>query len=283
VHVARLQFWWRIDAQPLLIYLAEASSVATYSRPSPAPTPQAWQAVAGAATTSGLLPTDEPAFTSALVRALDRNDDDGPFATRAPETRMECARTGETGDGCPINQTAIWKIENGEPPRRITYDEALAFAAVFDTSLDELSLDPEVYANKELQRLIDRLKSQVDAMVRTQKEAQESMGSIRAILSEQQPEFLVAMFDKELADSIEARMDQGQGPLFNVDLEKVRKLAHEADPWRVLEVVLVFISLNTRLYEFDGQFEKDVEGERSQMASIKKRPDSPWRAQYWGR
>ena len=33
-----------------------------------------------------------------------------------------------TKAGCPMNQSAIWKIENGEPRRKITVDEALAFA-----------------------------------------------------------------------------------------------------------------------------------------------------------
>jgi transcriptional regulator with XRE-family HTH domain len=50
--------------------------------------------------------------------------------------------------GCPINQSAIWKIENGDPPRRITYDEALAFAEVFGIPLDELSVPPEIMADR---------------------------------------------------------------------------------------------------------------------------------------
>ncbi len=29
--------------------------------------------------------------------------------------------------GCPINQSGIWKIENGTPRRKITVDEAIAF------------------------------------------------------------------------------------------------------------------------------------------------------------
>jgi transcriptional regulator with XRE-family HTH domain len=50
--------------------------------------------------------------------------------------------------GCPINQSAIWKIENGDPPRRITYDEALALAQVFGVPLDELSVPPEIAADR---------------------------------------------------------------------------------------------------------------------------------------
>lgn len=51
-----------------------------------------------------------------------------------------------TKAGCPMTQSAIWKIENGDPPRRITFDEAVTFAGVFDVSLDELASPPDVVA-----------------------------------------------------------------------------------------------------------------------------------------
>jgi transcriptional regulator with XRE-family HTH domain len=56
--------------------------------------------------------------------------------------------------GCPIHQSAIWKIEHADPPRRITYDEALGFARVFDTPLDDLAVLPEIAADKELRALV---------------------------------------------------------------------------------------------------------------------------------
>lgn len=43
-----------------------------------------------------------------------------------------------TAAGCPMNQSATWRIENGEPRRRITLDEAVAMARVFDIPLAEL-------------------------------------------------------------------------------------------------------------------------------------------------
>jgi transcriptional regulator with XRE-family HTH domain len=60
--------------------------------------------------------------------------------------------------GCPINQSAIWKIENGDPPRRVTYDEALAMAEVFGLPLEELSVAPEAAADREAIRLFDELR-----------------------------------------------------------------------------------------------------------------------------
>jgi transcriptional regulator with XRE-family HTH domain len=62
-----------------------------------------------------------------------------------------------TAAGCPIHQSAIRRIESGEPPRRITYDEALAFAHVFDTPLEELAVAPEAAADEELRALVAEL------------------------------------------------------------------------------------------------------------------------------
>jgi hypothetical protein len=45
---------------------------------------------------------------------------------------------------CPMNQSAIYKIEKGSPRRRITVDELLGFAKVFETSISALVLDPSI-------------------------------------------------------------------------------------------------------------------------------------------
>lgn len=43
-----------------------------------------------------------------------------------------------TDAGCPIQGSAIYKIEKADPPRRITVDELVAFATVFETSAVDL-------------------------------------------------------------------------------------------------------------------------------------------------
>lgn len=43
-----------------------------------------------------------------------------------------------TDAGCPINASAIYKIESGDPPRRVTVDELVALSGVFGLRLDEL-------------------------------------------------------------------------------------------------------------------------------------------------
>lgn len=47
--------------------------------------------------------------------------------------------------GCPINSSAIYKIEKGDPPRKITVDELLAFASVFETTVEDLLTPMEIY------------------------------------------------------------------------------------------------------------------------------------------
>ena len=47
-------------------------------------------------------------------------------------------------EGCPIQLSALHKIEKGDPPRRITLDEAIALANVLGVSLEELVVPIEL-------------------------------------------------------------------------------------------------------------------------------------------
>lgn len=57
------------------------------------------------------------------------------------------------GVGCPIDSSALHRIEKGE--RRITVDELVAFGLVFGVPVDEMVLPPEVAASKEAIELWD--------------------------------------------------------------------------------------------------------------------------------
>lgn len=59
--------------------------------------------------------------------------------------------------GCPIQASAIWKIENGKPRRRITVDELLAFAEVFGTKIEELLRPPELIRGEMVRALLDEM------------------------------------------------------------------------------------------------------------------------------
>lgn len=56
--------------------------------------------------------------------------------------------------GCPIQVSAIYKIEKGDPPRRITVAELVGFAQVFGLPVENLLLPAEVAARNELVDLL---------------------------------------------------------------------------------------------------------------------------------
>lgn len=59
--------------------------------------------------------------------------------------------------GCTMHHTAIYKIEKGKPRRSVSFEEATAFAQVFDVSLDDLAMPVELVAETELLSLVARL------------------------------------------------------------------------------------------------------------------------------
>lgn len=56
--------------------------------------------------------------------------------------------------GCPIQASAIYKIEKGDPPRRITVDELVALGRVFEMELADLIVDPKLDAAREFRVLV---------------------------------------------------------------------------------------------------------------------------------
>jgi transcriptional regulator with XRE-family HTH domain len=51
--------------------------------------------------------------------------------------------------GCPIDQSAVYKIEKGRPRRRITVDELVGFSRVFERSLEQMVADPALHASED--------------------------------------------------------------------------------------------------------------------------------------
>ena len=62
-----------------------------------------------------------------------------------------------TAAGCAINQSAIYKIEQGQPRRRITVDELVAFSRVFGLPLDDLLTDPVLWRARQIAPLLEEL------------------------------------------------------------------------------------------------------------------------------
>ena len=63
--------------------------------------------------------------------------------------------------GCPIHPSAIYKLEKGDPPRRVTVDELVGFAMVFGVPLDELIRDPAERIPEQLVDLQEELLLQI--------------------------------------------------------------------------------------------------------------------------
>lgn len=69
-----------------------------------------------------------------------------------------------TDAGCPIQSSAIYKIEKGDPPRRISVDELVAFALAFGIDVKELLLSPWEAAQREARELATKLADTLDRM-----------------------------------------------------------------------------------------------------------------------
>ncbi|MCW2904183.1 MAG: hypothetical protein JWO67_6448, partial [Streptosporangiaceae bacterium] len=73
-----------------------------------------------------------------------------------------------TKAGCAIQPSAIYKIEKGDPPRRISVNELVAFSRIFDIEVNDLLLPVEAVLNpqewsysKELQEVSHTLAAAV--------------------------------------------------------------------------------------------------------------------------
>lgn len=64
-----------------------------------------------------------------------------------------------TDRGYPIHGSAIYKIEKGDPPRRVTVNELAAFALAFGMNAWELTVHPERVHDPELTQLIYRVEA----------------------------------------------------------------------------------------------------------------------------
>jgi transcriptional regulator with XRE-family HTH domain len=71
-----------------------------------------------------------------------------------------------TDVGCSINSSAIYRIEKGAPPRRITVDELVALARVFETSPADLLTPVELLRKTRGKEIVEELDRATDALVK---------------------------------------------------------------------------------------------------------------------
>jgi transcriptional regulator with XRE-family HTH domain len=74
----------------------------------------------------------------------------------------EALAAAMTEQGCAIQGSAIYKIEKSDPPRRVTVDELVALAKVFDLKIDDILKPMALIEKKRAEELIAELNETLD-------------------------------------------------------------------------------------------------------------------------
>lgn len=69
-----------------------------------------------------------------------------------------------TAAGCAIQGSAIYKIEKGNPPRRVTVDELIALKEVFEVTTDDLLVPVELLRKERAIELASRTREVFDSL-----------------------------------------------------------------------------------------------------------------------
>lgn len=94
-----------------------------------------------------------------------------------------------TRAGCPLSPSAIFKIEKGQPRRRIVVDELVAFAKVFDIPLAEMVVAPELRQATRLAPLLEAWVANFSRRSEAIREADAEDARLRAALIDAVHEF----------------------------------------------------------------------------------------------
>ncbi|CAG7845787.1 hypothetical protein USB125703_02062 [Pseudoclavibacter triregionum] len=70
-----------------------------------------------------------------------------------------------TDAGCAMQGSAIFKIEKGEPRRRISVDELVAFAAVFETTVEDLLTPVDLLRKERAKKVVADVEAARERMV----------------------------------------------------------------------------------------------------------------------
>jgi transcriptional regulator with XRE-family HTH domain len=94
--------------------------------------------------------------------------------------------------GCPIQPSAIFKVEKADPPRRITVNELIAFHRVLGVTVTDLLEDPSLGIPEEVwrpvhdvedqQRVIDRALYEIDQIISAARPTFENDPRLRSVL-----------------------------------------------------------------------------------------------------
>lgn len=97
-----------------------------------------------------------------------------------------------TRAGCSIAPASVYKVEKGDPPRRITVDELLALAQVFELEVTDLLTPIELIRADRARELVRRIE-----------EAESALGGTAATLVNAYSELLyLSACDPEVAEAV---------------------------------------------------------------------------------
>jgi hypothetical protein len=146
-----------------------------------------------------------------------------------------------TSAGCPLTQSSIWKIENGQPRRRITFDEAVGFARVFDIPLEDLALPPEVQEAEEAAFLVRAIRERAETVERARTDAEELVQSLLVMLEKSSDVDLVASAAARAVDEGSGNFDPRVDREMTDRLKDTQKLRHPSRSWGAREELLLFV------------------------------------------
>lgn len=89
-----------------------------------------------------------------------------------------------TRAGCPINQSALYKIEKGVPPRGISVSELVALSDVFGVPVQDLLLPVDLVLTARTRELLSKWDEAVIEATEASSRAEEAWTQLRAHLAE---------------------------------------------------------------------------------------------------
>jgi len=107
--------------------------------------------------------------------------------------------------GCPINASAIYKIEKADPPRRITVDELVALSRVFHLDLDDLVQPLTDVDGRALGALLGIMQVANDELLRADKLYKSALRAVVAF-AEKNPKAVAAL--ESVSDFKQADVDR---------------------------------------------------------------------------
>jgi transcriptional regulator with XRE-family HTH domain len=145
-----------------------------------------------------------------------------------------------TEAGCSIQGSAIYKIEKGTPRRRISVDELVAFAEVFEVNVADLLIPLELMAEQKVVSLIADLRhryavlvARVDEMQGTVEEIATLAGSVS---DERRHLILQQLWDSviDVASERQVRYKESEN-VFGQLITRIHQLAHGSSSGKVTD------------------------------------------------